>query len=247
VRTLERNIGTVCRKVARGWAEGKTDPVAVTAEGLHEYLGPQKFFQELAERVSEPGVATGLAWTPFGGDILFVESTKMKGKKGLTLTGRLGDVMKESAQAALSYIRSKGGEFGIDEGFFEEIDLHIHVPEGATPKDGPSAGVTLATSLVSLLTGRCVKPFVAMTGEITLRGRVLPVGGIKEKVIAAKRAGIKKIFLPKENEKDLEEVPEHVKKDLEFTFVERIDEVVKGALCEGKAESRKAPGGVPAS
>ena len=247
VRTLERNIGTVCRKVARGWAEGKTDPVAVTAEGLHEYLGPQKFFQELAERVSEPGVATGLAWTPFGGDILFVESTKMRGKKGLILTGRLGDVMKESAQAALSYIRSKAGEFGIDEGFFEETDLHIHVPEGATPKDGPSAGVTLATSLVSLLTGRCVKPFVAMTGEITLRGRVLPVGGIKEKVIAAKRAGIKRIFLPRENEKDLEEVPEHVKKDLEFTFVDRIDEVVKGALCEGKAESKKAPGEAAAS
>jgi len=233
VRNLERNIGTVCRKVAKEWASGKTEPVTVTPEKLHGYLGPQKFFQELAERVSEPGVATGLAWTPFGGDILFVESTRMKGKKGLILTGRLGDVMKESAQAALSYIRSKAGEFGINEGFFEESDIHIHVPEGATPKDGPSAGVTMATSLVSLLTGRCVKPYVAMTGEITLRGKVLPVGGIKEKIIAAKRAGIKKVFLPKENEKDLEEVPEHVKRDLEFVFVERIDEVVKGALCEG--------------
>jgi len=178
-------------------------------------------------------VATGLAWTPTGGDILFVEATRMRGRKAFSLTGQLGEVMKESAQAALSYVRTRAKALKIPEDFFDHSDIHIHVPAGAIPKDGPSAGVTMFTALTSLLTGRPVRSDVAMTGEITLRGKVLPVGGIKEKIIAAKRAGIKKVFLPKENEKDLEEVPEHVKKDLEFVFVERIDEVVKGALCEG--------------
>jgi len=226
VRNLEREIATICRAVARDVAEGMTDKKIITAESIHGYLGPIKFFSEVAERVKYPGVATGLAWTPTGGDILFIESTKMRGKGNLTLTGQLGDVMKESAQAALSYIRGKAGDFGITEDFFEKNDLHVHVPQGAIPKDGPSAGVTMLVSLVSLLTERHVRNDVAMTGEITLRGLVLPVGGIKEKVLAAKRAGIKSVILPKLNEKDLEEVPESIKENMEFKFIERMDEAV---------------------
>ncbi|MGD9577399.1 MAG: endopeptidase La [Syntrophorhabdus sp.] len=226
VRNLEREIATICRAVARDVAEGMTDKKIITAESIHGYLGPIKFFSEVAERVKYSGVATGLAWTPTGGDILFIESTKMRGKGNLTLTGQLGDVMKESAQAALSYIRGKAGDFGITEDFFEKNDLHVHVPQGAIPKDGPSAGVTMLVSLVSLLTERHVRNDVAMTGEITLRGLVLPVGGIKEKVLAAKRAGIKSVILPKLNEKDLEEVPESIKENMEFKFIERMDEAV---------------------
>ncbi len=226
VRNLEREIATICRAVARDVAEGMTDKKIITADSIHGYLGPIKFFSEVAERVKYSGVATGLAWTPTGGDILFIESTKMRGKGNLTLTGQLGDVMKESAQAALSYIRGKAGDFGITEDFFEKNDLHVHVPQGAIPKDGPSAGVTMLVSLVSLLTERHVRNDVAMTGEITLRGLVLPVGGIKEKVLAAKRAGIKSVILPKLNEKDLEEVPESIKENMEFKFIERMDEAV---------------------
>jgi len=226
VRNLEREIATICRAVARDVAEGMTDKKVITADSIHGYLGPIKFFSEVAERVKYSGVATGLAWTPTGGDILFIESTKMRGKGNLTLTGQLGDVMKESAQAALSYIRGKAGDFGITEDFFEKNDLHVHVPQGAIPKDGPSAGVTMLVSLVSLLTDRHVRNDVAMTGEITLRGLVLPVGGIKEKVLAAKRAGIKAVILPKLNEKDLEEVPESIKENMEFKFIERMDEAV---------------------
>jgi ATP-dependent Lon protease len=226
VRNLEREIATICRAVARDVAEGMTDKKVITADSIHGYLGPIKFFSEVAERVKYSGVATGLAWTPTGGDILFIESTKMRGKGNLTLTGQLGDVMKESAQAALSYIRGKAGDFGITEDFFEKNDLHVHVPQGAIPKDGPSAGVTMLVSLVSLLTERHVRNDVAMTGEITLRGLVLPVGGIKEKVLAAKRAGIKSVILPKLNEKDLEEVPESIKENMEFKFIERMDEAV---------------------
>jgi ATP-dependent Lon protease len=226
VRNLEREIATICRAVARDVAEGMTDKKVITAESIHGYLGPIKFFSEVAERVKYSGVATGLAWTPTGGDILFIESTKMRGKGNLTLTGQLGDVMKESAQAALSYIRGKAGDFKIVEDFFEKNDLHVHVPQGAIPKDGPSAGVTMLVSLVSLLTDRHVRNDVAMTGEITLRGLVLPVGGIKEKVLAAKRAGIKAVILPKLNEKDLEEVPESIKENMEFKFIERMDEAV---------------------
>jgi len=230
VRNLEREIATICRAVARDVAEGMTDKKVITADSIHGYLGPIKFFSEVAERVKYSGVATGLAWTPTGGDILFIESTKMRGKGNLTLTGQLGDVMKESAQAALSYIRGKAGDFGITEDFFEKNDLHVHVPQGAIPKDGPSAGVTMLVSLVSLLTDRHVRNDVAMTGEITLRGLVLPVGGIKEKVLAAKRAGIKAVILPKLNEKDLEEVPESIKENMEFKFIERMDEAVEICL-----------------
>jgi ATP-dependent Lon protease len=181
-----------------------------------------------------PGIATGLAWTPVGGDILFVEASKMKGGKGLVLTGQLGDVMKESAQTGLSYIRSNARELGVPPDFFEKTDIHIHVPAGAIPKDGPSAGVTMVSALSSLLTGRLVHSDTAMTGEITLRGKVLPVGGIKEKVLAAKRAGIKTVILPRLNKKDLDETTEAVKSDMEFIFVDRIDEVIKAALVDQK-------------
>jgi ATP-dependent Lon protease len=232
LRNLEREIATVCRGVAKEFAQGKTEPVKITQEMLHSFLGSIKFFSEIAERTSVPGVATGLAWTPTGGEILFVEATKMKGNKSLTLTGSLGDVMKESAQAALSYIRSKAEELGIPEDFFEKNDLHLHVPAGAIPKDGPSAGVTLFTALTSLLTNRPVRNDVAMTGEITLRGLVLPVGGIKEKVLAAKRAGINKIILPKKNENNLEEIPENIKKGMEFFLVENMAQVKEKALAE---------------
>ncbi len=197
VRNLEREIAAICRAIARDVAEGMTDKKVVTADSIHGYLGPIKYFSEIAERTKYSGVATGLAWTPTGGDILFIESTKMRGKGNLTLTGQLGDVMKESAQAALSYIRGKASDFGITEDFFEKNDLHVHVPQGAIPKDGPSAGITILVSLVSLLKDKHVRNDVAMTGEITLRGLVLPVGGIKEKVLAAKRAGIQSIILPK--------------------------------------------------
>ena len=197
VRNLEREIAAICRGVAKDVAAGVTGKVLIGPENLHKFLGPVKFFPEVADRTSEPGVATGLAWTPTGGDIIFVEATKMRGEKGLTLTGQLGDVMKESAQAALAYVRSKAKDFGIDEDFFEKNDLHVHVPAGAIPKDGPSAGITMLIALVSLLTNKPVRNDVAMTGEITLRGLVLPVGGIKEKVLAAMRAGIKTIILPK--------------------------------------------------
>lgn len=193
-------------------------------------LGPVKFYSEVAERKGEPGVATGLAWTSTGGDILFIEATQMAGSKGLNLTGQLGDVMKESAHAALSYIRAHAKELSINEKFFENKDIHVHIPAGAIPKDGPSAGVTLATSLVSLLTKRPVRHDVAMTGEITLRGKVLPVGGIKEKVLAARRAGIKNVILPAKNKEDLEEIPENTTKDINFFFVERLEDVLDTAL-----------------
>ncbi len=230
VRNLEREIAAVCRAVAKDVAEGQTEKKVITAESIHGYLGPIKYFSEVALRTKYSGVATGLAWTPTGGDILFIESTKMRGKGNLSLTGQLGDVMKESAQAALSYIRSKATEFNIVEDFFEKNDLHVHVPQGAIPKDGPSAGITMLVSLVSLLTDRHVRNDVAMTGEVTLRGLVLPVGGIKEKVLAAKRAGINNVVLPKMNEKDLEEVPESIKENMEFTFIERMDEAIQFCL-----------------
>lgn len=230
LRNMEREIGRICRKVARGITEGRTERVIVTAAKVPDYLGPEKFFSEIAERVQEPGIATGLAWTPNGGEILFIESTRMSGKKGLTLTGHLGEVMKESAQAALSFIRSRAEKLGIAPDFFENSDLHVHVPAGAIPKDGPSAGVAMAVSLISLLTGRPVRHDVAMTGEITLRGKVLPVGGIKEKVLAAKRAGINTVIMPKRNEKDLEELTENVRQEMKYFFVETVDEAVRHAI-----------------
>ncbi|MDE3089748.1 MAG: endopeptidase La [Chloroflexota bacterium] len=232
VRNLEREIGSVCRKVATHIAEGKLGSVVVTQDKVAELLGKPRFYGEVAERTTIPGVATGLAWTPVGGDILFIEATRMPGAKGFIVTGQLGDVMKESAQAALSYVRSKAKDLGVDEKFFEKSDIHLHIPEGATPKDGPSAGVTMATALASLLTNRLVKSDVAMTGEITLRGKVLPVGGIKEKVLAAHRAGLKTIILPKRNEKDLDELPDQVRQELSFVFAEEVADVFNAALSD---------------
>lgn len=234
VRNLERQIATVCRGVAKEIVEGTLESLHFSDEFVHKYLGPLKFFQEVAERTAEPGIATGLAWTPTGGDIIFVEAAIMPGKKTLTLTGQLGDVMKESAQAALTYVRAKYKELGVAQDFYEHGDIHIHVPAGAIPKDGPSAGVTMFTALTSLLTKRPIRNDIAMTGEITLRGMVLPVGGIKEKVLAARRAGIHTVILPKKNEKDLEDIPENAKKDLNFEFVQRMDEIIPLALAEMK-------------
>jgi ATP-dependent Lon protease len=230
LRNLEREIGNISRKVARKVAEGKRGRTTITSEGVHDYLGPRNFFREVAERTMVPGVATGLAWTEAGGDIIFVETSMMKGGKSLNLTGRLGEVMRESAQAALTYVRSRADELKVDESFYENYDLHVHVPHGGVPKDGPSAGVTIATSMLSLLTKRPVRADVAMTGEITLKGRVLPVGGIKEKILASRRAGIRNVILPSKNEKDLIEVPEIVKKGLNFIFVDNLDEVFEHAL-----------------
>ncbi len=226
VRNLERQIAAICRGVAKEVAKGRTDKVKVTARSLPQYLGPPRYESEVAERTQIPGVATGIAWTPTGGEILFIEATKMKGSGRLILTGKLGEVMKESAQAALSYVRSKAGDFKIDDVLFKEEDIHVHVPHGAIPKDGPSAGVAICMALISLLTGRPVRPEVAMTGEITLRGLVLPVGGIKEKVLAAHRAGIKEVILPKRNKKDLDEIPEQVKKAIKIHLVSKVDEAV---------------------
>ena len=237
LRNLEREIGTVCRKVAKEVASGKTKPVTVNAKNVSDFLGPIKFFSEIAERTVEPGVATGLAWTQAGGEILFIESTRMPGTGKLTLTGQLGNVMKESAQAALSYVRAKAKTLNLSLKDFSKYDYHIHVPAGAIPKDGPSAGITMAISLISLFKKAAIKPQIAMTGEITLRGRVLPVGGIKEKVLAAKRAGITTVILPKKNEKDLVDVPEKAKEELSFKLVEKVEEILPIAF-ETKDKSK---------
>jgi ATP-dependent Lon protease len=235
VRNLEREIGSICRKVVTTIAEeGESEPVRVTARNVADFLGKPRYFPETALRTQQAGVATGLGVTVSGGDLMFFESTKMDGSKNFTVTGQLGEVMKESAQAALSYVRSKAKELRIRKGEFEETDIHLHVPAGAVPKDGPSAGVTMATSLASLLTGRKVRDDVGMSGEITLRGQVLPVGGVKEKVLAAHRAGLKMVILPKQNEKDLDDVPEEVRKALKFILVKQVDEVFKAALLPGK-------------
>ncbi len=224
VRNLEREIGSICRKVAKRFAEGKRKPVVINNENLTEYLGAPKIFSEVAARKGEIGLATGLAWTPAGGEIIFIESLKVRGKKGLILTGLLGDVMKESCQAALSFLKTKFEKWGIKDS--EEYDLHIHIPSGAIPKDGPSAGLAVVMSLASLFRKQPIEPKIGFTGEITLTGRVLPVGGIKEKVIAAKRAGLNEIYLPEENKKDLLEIPDYVRKGLTFHFVKRIDSVL---------------------
>ncbi len=232
LRNLEREIATVTRKIARRRVEGHTEPVDVTDALVGELLGARRFLhEEVAERTRVPGVAVGLAWTAAGGDILFIEATRMRGGKTLTLTGQLGDVMKESAQAALSWVRSHAAELGVRPDFWESSDLHVHIPAGAIPKDGPSAGVTMVTALVSLLTRRAVRPGLAMTGEVTLSGRVLPVGGIKEKVLAAHRAGVRTIVLPSRNEKNLlEDVPAEIRKDMTFHLVDSADEVLAAAL-----------------
>lgn len=230
VRNLEREIANVFRKVARNYIEKGVKKVKITRKRVNEYLGAPRFYSEIAERTTKPGVVTGLAWTAAGGDILFVEISKMRGKGNLTLTGQLGDVMKESATAALTYVRSHTDVLGIPDDFHEKTDLHVHVPAGAIPKDGPSAGVSMYTALVSLLTGVPVNEGVAMTGEITLRGNVLPIGGVKEKVTAAHRSGIKTIILPDHNRKDLEDIPEHIKADLEFHFAKEMMDVIEVAI-----------------
>ena len=233
VRSLERTIGTICRKQARRLAEGKTEKLVVTQEIIQEFLGGIKIRVEgeIEERTERPGVAVGLAWTPSGGDVLFVEANAMKGKGGFTMTGQIGQVMQESMQAALTWVRSNAAQLGIAEDFFADHDIHMHVPAGAIPKDGPSAGVTMATTLVSLLSGHRIRPLTAMTGEITLSGNVLPVGGIKEKVLAAKRAGVTTIILPAENKMNVEEdlTPEQID-NLSIHYVKTIEEALRVSL-----------------
>jgi ATP-dependent Lon protease len=232
LRNLEREIATICRGVASKIAEGAAKSVTVKVNNIAKYLGPVRLMSESKARTLTPGIAMGLAWTQTGGELLFIEATSMKGKKGLTLTGQLGDVMKESAAAALSFIRSNAAALAVEDDFFDKNDIHIHVPAGAIPKDGPSAGVTMLTALVSLLTHQTIQKDLAMTGEITLRGQVLPVGGIKEKVLAAHRAGIKTLILPKWNEKDLFDIPKNVQKEIQFHFADRMMDVVKIALTQ---------------
>jgi ATP-dependent Lon protease len=234
VRNLERQIGAVCRKVVTQIAEAKIEKITIDPDSVKEFLGRPRFYsmEEIAERTSVPGVVTGLSWTPTGGDVLFIEATCMPGNKGFELTGSLGDVMQESARAALSYVRSRAEELDIDPDFFEKTDIHLHVPTGAQPKDGPSAGVTMITALASLISGKTIRSDVGMTGEITLRGQILPVGGIKEKILAAHRAGLKTVILPKRNEADLEDLPEEVVDKIEFKFVETIEETLAIALDE---------------
>jgi ATP-dependent Lon protease len=242
VRNLERNIGTICRKQARRIAEGKTDKLVVTPDVIREFLGGIKIRSEgeIAERTKRAGVVVGLAWTPSGGDILFVEASTMKGKGGFTITGQIQDVMRESMQAGLSWVRSNADQLGIPEDFFEKHDIHIHVPAGAIPKDGPSAGVTIVTALVSLLTNRPARPLLAMTGEITLSGNVLPIGGVKEKVLAAKRAGVHNVILPAENKTNVEEdLTTEQLENLSIHYVSSIREVLEIALPSNSREARQ--------
>ena len=237
VRNLEREIAAICRGTAAEIARGRTEKMTVSPDKLYDFLGPQRFYPEMKARSWGPGLATGLAWTPVGGQILFIETSKMKGRGGLTLTGKLGEVMKESATAALTYIKSHAKDLGVDEAVFAEIDLHVHVPEGAIPKDGPSAGVAMVSSLVSVILGRPVRPDVAMTGEITLRGDVLPVGGIGEKVLAALRAGIRELILPVLNQKDVLEIPEDIRQGVVFHYPHTIREVLEIAMDKNEAAS----------
>jgi ATP-dependent Lon protease len=231
VRNLERELGKICRKLARKIAEGGKGPYTISKNTLKKYLGPPQFLPETElDTLMQPGLAVGLAWTSVGGVLLHIETSILPGKGKLILTGQLGDVMKESAQAALTYCRSRGKSLGVEEDYFDTIDIHIHVPAGAIPKDGPSAGITMTTALCSAITGRMVKKGVAMTGEVTLRGRVLPIGGLKEKALAALRADIKKIIIPYDNEKDLVEIPEDMRKKLSFFPVRHMDEVIELAL-----------------
>lgn len=239
VRNLEREIGSICRKIVTRLAEGQTEQLAINASNVQELLGRPKYFsdEEIIERTSIPGVATGLAWTSAGGDVLFVEATRMPGNKGFQITGSIGNVMQESAQAALSYVRSNAARLGLDETFFEKSDIHLHIPAGSQPKDGPSAGVTMATALVSLVSSYLVRPGVGMTGEISLRGQVLPVGGIKEKVLAAHRSGLKTVILPARNEADLEDLPDEVRQQMNFVFAETIEDVLQAALDPVESQS----------
>src|SRR5712672_1694008 len=239
VRSLEREIGRAFRHAAMQIAEGTATKVIVTPEDLTAVLGPPRFENEIAMRTSVPGVATGLAWTPVGGDILFIEASRIPGRGALILTGQLGDVMRESAQAALTLAKSRVAQLGIDPSIFEKSDIHVHVPAGATPKDGPSAGVAMFTALASLLTNRTVRSDTAMTGEISLRGLVLPVGGIKEKVVAAAAAGLKRVMLPARNKRDYDDIPQSARDNLEFIWLERVDEAIAAVLepAEAKVEA----------
>jgi ATP-dependent Lon protease len=246
VRNLEREIGTVLRKVARQIAEGKSGgKMKVSAKRARELLGKRKFFAEQRRRTKDPGVATGLAWTPVGGEVLFVEASAVPGEGKLTITGQLGDVMRESAQAALTYVRGNAKKLAPDlsDDWFATHDLHVHVPAGAVPKDGPSAGIAMASALASLISGRPVRNDVAMTGEITLTGQVLPIGGLKEKALAAQRAGIKQVIVPDRNDGDVAEIPEHERKGLEFTYASEIGEALDGALEPAKAKRKAAAAG----
>jgi ATP-dependent Lon protease len=246
VRNLERHIGAICRHAAMCISEGTTDHVRVDSGDLHAILGPRRFENEVAMRTSVPGVATGLAWTPTGGDILFIEATRVPGRNKLILTGQLGDVMKESAQAALTLVKSRSVALGIDSVEFEKSDVHVHVPAGAIPKDGPSAGVAMFLALASLFTGRTVRSDTAMTGEISLRGLVLPIGGVKEKVLAATRAGISMVMLPSRNKKDLEDVPEAARAQVRFVWLDDVDDAIAAALSD-QEEKSKAVGPVESS
>jgi ATP-dependent Lon protease len=256
VRNLERKIGAVCRKVGTRIAEGKLKQASIVPDLIEEYLDHPIYHgtEELNQRTSMPGVVPGLAWTPYGGDVLFVEATSMPGGKGFQITGSIGNVMNESARAALSFVRSRAKTLGLESEFFNRSDIHMHIPSGAQPKDGPSAGVTMATALVSLASGRKVKPNVGMTGEITLRGQVLPIGGVKEKVLAAHRNGLKTVILPKRNEQDIEDVPDEIKQSLKFVFVETVDDVLASALdlnhktsAKKKSKNNRKPNGKSAS
>jgi len=231
VRNLEREIATICRKIAKEIAEkGRDKVIHVTPKSLHKYLGVHKFRYGMVEEKDQIGLTTGLAWTEYGGELLNIEVSVMPGKGKLTVTGKLGDVMQESAQAAMSYVRSRADQLGISRHFYQRFDIHLHVPEGAVPKDGPSAGITMATTIASALLKIPVRKDVAMTGEVTLRGRVLPIGGLKEKVMAAHRGGIKTIIIPKENEKDIEEIPKKILKDIKIILVDHMDQVLRNAL-----------------
>jgi ATP-dependent Lon protease len=238
---LERKIGAICRKVGTRIAEGKLKKVRITPEKVEDYLDHPIYrgSEELDLRTSIPGVVPGLAWTPYGGDVLFVEATSMPGGKGFQITGSIGNVMNESARAALSFVRSRAKQLGLSDEFFDRSDIHLHIPSGSQPKDGPSAGVTMATALVSLVSGRKVKPQIGMTGEITLRGQVLPIGGVKEKVLAAHRNGLKTVILPKRNEVDIDDVPDEIKQSMKFIFAETVDEVLESALESNHKPSSK--------
>jgi ATP-dependent Lon protease len=242
VRNLERQIAALCRKAARRVAEGKAKGTTrIDERRVRSWLGPRRFAGEIRKRTEDPGVATGLAVTATGGDVLFIEATAYPGRGRLKVTGQLGEVMQESAEAALSWVRSHAAQLGLDPAWFGDHDIHVHVPAGAVPKDGPSAGITMVTAIVSLVSGRPVSSEVAMTGEVTLTGQVLPIGGVREKVLAAQRAGVRKVILPKENEPDLAELPGETRKELEFVLAEHVDEVLEGAL-DGALPSRRPSG-----
>jgi ATP-dependent Lon protease len=243
VRNFEREIGKVCRKLARAKAEGKTHPTRIAPGLVERFLGPPQFFDLEAERQSEVGLATAIAWTEMGGEIMPVEVLLVEGKGNVQITGQIGNVMQESAQAALTYLKSRADEFQLDPEWFENLDIHIHIPEGAIPKDGPSAGITICTALVSAFTVREVNKEVGMTGEITLRGKILPVGGVREKVLAAHRAGLKTVLLPRKNAKDLIDVPKRARSELNIILVDHIDQVLKEALLppHTEPERRRAP------